>query len=173
MDSRNPYNQSSSLVGLLNSQNFPYESYPSTGNFGASEIPPFSSQQTVSSTLCEDTPVVRMIMMFSRWLMTLSTLITTQSLILSMRGVRWGMNKNGLTLTLLNLLAVQREKLVRQVSKFQTPLLAIMRSGLKVSRLLKLKGIMLKGSLLLSIRAFGKWRKRISWWRRNSQSWPY
>ncbi|KAG2281398.1 hypothetical protein Bca52824_052618 [Brassica carinata] len=46
MDSRNPYSQSRSYVGLFNSQNFPYESYPSTLNFGASEIPPFSSQQT-------------------------------------------------------------------------------------------------------------------------------
>ncbi|XP_018477054.1 uncharacterized protein LOC108848238 [Raphanus sativus] len=49
MDSRNPLNpdsQSPSLVGLLNSQNFPYESYQDSVNFGASEIPPFSSQQT-------------------------------------------------------------------------------------------------------------------------------
>ncbi|KAG2312710.1 hypothetical protein Bca52824_024267 [Brassica carinata] len=39
MDSRNPlnpYSQSPSYVGLLNSQNFPYESYPSTLKFGAS-----------------------------------------------------------------------------------------------------------------------------------------
>ncbi|KAG2311350.1 hypothetical protein Bca52824_022907 [Brassica carinata] len=61
MDSRHPYSQSSSYVGLLNSQNesvlhgnFPYESFPSTVNFGASEIPPFSSQQSEAPT--QDTP---------------------------------------------------------------------------------------------------------------------
>ncbi|XP_013717358.1 glutathione S-transferase T2-like [Brassica napus] len=57
MDLRNPYSQSRSYVGLLNSQNFPYESYPSTLNFGASEIPPFSSQQTDAPDVREDTPV--------------------------------------------------------------------------------------------------------------------
>ncbi|KAF3594037.1 hypothetical protein DY000_02023764 [Brassica cretica] len=57
MDSRNPYSQSRSYVGLLNSQNFPYESYPSTLNFGALEIPPFSSQQTDAPDVREDTPV--------------------------------------------------------------------------------------------------------------------
>ncbi|KAL0805391.1 hypothetical protein Bca101_097882 [Brassica carinata] len=53
MDSRNPlnpYGQSPSLVGLLNSQNFPYESYEAGVRFGesqqSSEIPPFSSQET-------------------------------------------------------------------------------------------------------------------------------
>ncbi|KAG2310420.1 hypothetical protein Bca52824_021977 [Brassica carinata] len=58
MDSRNPlnpYSQSPSYVGLLNSQNFPYESYPSTVNFGASEIPPFSSQQTDAPATCSQT----------------------------------------------------------------------------------------------------------------------
>ncbi|XP_013731828.1 glutathione S-transferase T3-like [Brassica napus] len=43
-----PYSQSSSYMGLLNSQNFPYESFP-----------PFSSQQTDAGTLREDTPVDR------------------------------------------------------------------------------------------------------------------
>ena len=75
MDSRNPYSQSSSYMGLLNSQNFPYESFPQ-----------FSSQQTDAGTQPEDTPVDR------------------------------------------------KER----------------------SLLLKLKGIMVKGSLLLSIRPFGK-----------------
>ncbi|XP_033131534.1 glutathione S-transferase T3-like isoform X3 [Brassica rapa] len=58
MGSRNFQSQSSSYVGLLNSQqgsrvneNFPYESFHSTVNFGESEIPPFSSQQA------EQTPV--------------------------------------------------------------------------------------------------------------------
>ncbi|KAF3533903.1 hypothetical protein DY000_02042546 [Brassica cretica] len=55
MDSRNtlnplnPYGQSPSLVGLLNSQNFPYESYPTGVHFGdsqQSQISPFSSQET-------------------------------------------------------------------------------------------------------------------------------
>ena len=53
MDSRNPlnpYGQSPSLVGLLNSQNFRYESYQAGVHFGesqqSSEIPPFSSQET-------------------------------------------------------------------------------------------------------------------------------
>ncbi|KAG2272525.1 hypothetical protein Bca52824_067080 [Brassica carinata] len=63
MDSRNPYSQSSSYVGFLNSQqesvlhkNFPYESFHSNVNIGASEIPPFSSQQSDAPTLPEDTP---------------------------------------------------------------------------------------------------------------------
>ncbi|XP_013624381.1 PREDICTED: glutathione S-transferase T3-like [Brassica oleracea var. oleracea] len=62
MDSRHPYSQSSSYLGLLNSQhesvlheNFSYESFPS----GASEIPPFSSQQADAPILPEDTPVDR------------------------------------------------------------------------------------------------------------------
>ena len=59
MDLRNPYSQSRSYVGLLNSQNFPYESYPSTLNFGASDFPPFSSQQTDAPDVREDTPVDR------------------------------------------------------------------------------------------------------------------
>ncbi|KAL0864219.1 hypothetical protein Bca101_043337 [Brassica carinata] len=60
MDSRNPlnpYSQSPSYVGLLHSQNFPYESYHSTVNFGESEIPPFSSQETDAPAVCENTPV--------------------------------------------------------------------------------------------------------------------
>ncbi|KAF3609483.1 hypothetical protein DY000_02051166 [Brassica cretica] len=64
MDSRNPYSQSSSYVGFLNSQqenvlhkNFSYESFHSRVNIGASEIPPFSSQQSDAPTLPEDTPV--------------------------------------------------------------------------------------------------------------------
>ncbi|KAF2562314.1 hypothetical protein F2Q70_00015981 [Brassica cretica] len=60
MDSRNPYSQSRSYVGLFNSQNFPYEIYPSTLNFGASEIHPFSSQQTDAPDVREDTPVACM-----------------------------------------------------------------------------------------------------------------
>ncbi|KAL0695283.1 hypothetical protein Bca4012_062463 [Brassica carinata] len=51
MDPRVPYSQSSSYMGLLNSQNdsvlhsnFPYESFPSSINIGDSEIPPFGSQ---------------------------------------------------------------------------------------------------------------------------------
>ncbi|KAG2265264.1 hypothetical protein Bca4012_077390 [Brassica carinata] len=54
MDSRNPYSQSRSYVGLLNSQNFPYESYPSTLNFGALEIPPFKTCSQTSSTTVGD-----------------------------------------------------------------------------------------------------------------------
>ncbi|XP_013608268.1 PREDICTED: glutathione S-transferase T2-like [Brassica oleracea var. oleracea] len=61
MDSRNPYSQRSSYVGLLNSQqeNFPYGSFPSTVNFGASEIPPFSSQQSEAPGQPEATLVER------------------------------------------------------------------------------------------------------------------
>lgn len=66
MDSRHPYSQSSSYVGLLNSQsdsvlhsNFPYESFPSSINIGASEIPPFSSQHSDAPTRPEETPVGR------------------------------------------------------------------------------------------------------------------
>ena len=44
----NPYNQSSSYMGLLYSQNFPYESFP-----------PFSSQQTDAGSQREDTPADR------------------------------------------------------------------------------------------------------------------
>ncbi|KAF3564282.1 hypothetical protein DY000_02017916 [Brassica cretica] len=51
MDPRNIHTQSSSYVGLLHSQqgsvfheNFPYESFHSSVNFGESEIPAFSSQ---------------------------------------------------------------------------------------------------------------------------------
>ncbi|XP_022563910.2 glutathione S-transferase T2-like [Brassica napus] len=52
MASKYPYSQSSSYIGLLNSQhetvnheNYPYGSFHSSVNLGASEIPPFSSQQ--------------------------------------------------------------------------------------------------------------------------------
>ena len=52
MASNYPYSQSSSYIGLLNSQNqppnhenYPYGSFHSSVNLGASEIPPFSSQQ--------------------------------------------------------------------------------------------------------------------------------
>ncbi|XP_033148590.1 glutathione S-transferase T2-like [Brassica rapa] len=48
MDPRNPYSQSSSYMGLLNSQNFPYESFPQ-----------FSSQVTDAGTQPEATPVDR------------------------------------------------------------------------------------------------------------------
>uniref|UniRef100_A0A0D3BTG1 Myb-like domain-containing protein n=1 Tax=Brassica oleracea var. oleracea TaxID=109376 RepID=A0A0D3BTG1_BRAOL len=66
MDSRNPYSQYSGYVDLLNSQkenvvqeNFPYESFPSIVNIGASEIPPFSSQQSEAPSQPDDTPVER------------------------------------------------------------------------------------------------------------------
>ncbi|KAG2271124.1 hypothetical protein Bca52824_065679 [Brassica carinata] len=67
MDSRNPYSQSASYLGLLHSQqpsvvheNFPFESFHSrTVNLGASELPPFSSQQTDPPTQPEVTPVER------------------------------------------------------------------------------------------------------------------
>ena len=59
MASRIPYSQFSGYLGLLNSEhesvlngNFPYESFHS----GASEIPPFSSQQFEVPTPPEDTP---------------------------------------------------------------------------------------------------------------------
>lgn len=58
-----PYSNSSSYVGLLNSQNesvlqgnFPYESFTSSMNIGASDIPPFSSQQSEAPSPQEDTP---------------------------------------------------------------------------------------------------------------------
>ncbi|KAG2252919.1 hypothetical protein Bca52824_083055 [Brassica carinata] len=66
MDSRNPYSQSFGYVGLLHSQqptvhdNFRYESYHSSSvNLGASEVPPFSSQQADSPTQPEVAPVER------------------------------------------------------------------------------------------------------------------
>ncbi|WZZ25691.1 hypothetical protein YC2023_009092 [Brassica napus] len=67
MDPRNPYSQNSGYMGLLNNvhsnnvqENFPYESYPSTVDIGASEIPPFSSQQSEAPSQPQDTPVERM-----------------------------------------------------------------------------------------------------------------
>ncbi|KAJ4886407.1 Uncharacterized protein Rs2_26155 [Raphanus sativus] len=58
MDPKYPQSQSSSYVGLLHSQqgsvfheNFPFESFHSSVNFGESEIPAFSSQQS------QETPV--------------------------------------------------------------------------------------------------------------------
>ncbi|KAG2321071.1 hypothetical protein Bca52824_014284 [Brassica carinata] len=62
MDPNNPPTQSSSYVGLLNSQqgsvfneNFPYESFHSSVNFGEFEpIPAFSSQQSQDAPV--DTP---------------------------------------------------------------------------------------------------------------------
>ncbi|XP_013713791.1 glutathione S-transferase T2-like [Brassica napus] len=66
MDSRNPYSQYTSYVGLLHSQrenvgneNFPYESFPSSVYPGASEIPPFSFQQSEAPATPEDTPAER------------------------------------------------------------------------------------------------------------------
>ncbi|XP_048605653.1 glutathione S-transferase T3-like [Brassica napus] len=54
-------------MGLLNNvhnnnvqENFAYESYPSTVDIGASEIPPFSSQQSEAPSQPQDTPVERM-----------------------------------------------------------------------------------------------------------------
>lgn len=61
-----PYSSSSSYVGLLTSQtenvqqgNFPYESFPSSMNIGASDIPPFSSQQSQAPAVEEESPVQR------------------------------------------------------------------------------------------------------------------
>ncbi|XP_022552214.1 uncharacterized protein LOC111203080 [Brassica napus] len=170
MDSRNPYSQSRSYVGLFNSQNFSYESYPSTLNFGASEIPPFSSQQTDAPDVCEDTPVAcreRMKwtpadedVLISAWLNTSKDDVVENE---QKSGTFWKrvgeyyaaspharesgeprehlhcMSRNGLALTLLNLVGVQSKKLERHVDKLQAPLLVIMRSVLKVSRLLKIK----------------------------------
>ena len=66
MDPRNLHTQSSSYVGLLHSQqgsvfheNFPYESFHSSVNFGESEIPAFSSQQSEDAPV--DTPVERLV----------------------------------------------------------------------------------------------------------------
>ena len=62
MDPRNPYSQSVGYTGLLYSQhesvndgNSPYESFPS----GSSQIPQFSSQQSVAPTPPTDPPVER------------------------------------------------------------------------------------------------------------------
>ncbi|WZZ45473.1 hypothetical protein YC2023_041732 [Brassica napus] len=59
MDPRNPYSQSVGYTGLLYSQhesvndgNSPYESFPS----GSSQIPQFSSQQSVAPTPPTDPP---------------------------------------------------------------------------------------------------------------------
>ncbi|KAG2280719.1 hypothetical protein Bca4012_049145 [Brassica carinata] len=61
MDPKNLQTQSSSYVGLLQSQQgsvfhekFPYESFHSSVNFGESEIPAFSSQQSENASV--DTP---------------------------------------------------------------------------------------------------------------------
>lgn len=67
MDPRAPYSQSSSYVGLLNSQNdsvlhsnFPFESFPSSINIGDSEIPPFASQHyDEAPSESQETPVER------------------------------------------------------------------------------------------------------------------
>ncbi|WZZ43999.1 hypothetical protein YC2023_040258 [Brassica napus] len=66
MDPRNPYSRNSGYVGLLNNlqnnnvqDNFPYESYPSSVDIGASENPPFSSQEPEGPSQPEDTPVER------------------------------------------------------------------------------------------------------------------
>ena len=68
MDPRNPYGQNSGYMGLLNNvhnnnvqENFPYESYPSTVDIGASEITPFSSQQSEAPSQSQDTPVEHMV----------------------------------------------------------------------------------------------------------------
>ena len=62
MDPRNPYSQSVGYTSLLYSQhdnvndgNSPYESFPS----GSSQIPQFSSQQSVAPTPPTDQPVER------------------------------------------------------------------------------------------------------------------
>ena len=66
MTSKYPYSQSSSYIGLLNSQhetvnheNYPYGSFHSSVNLGASEIPPFSSQQPNVPSQPVVTPVER------------------------------------------------------------------------------------------------------------------
>ena len=68
MDPRNPYSQNSGYVGLLHNvqnnnvqENFPYESFPSSVDIGASEMPPFSSQQSEATSQPQDTPVDRMV----------------------------------------------------------------------------------------------------------------
>ena len=68
MDPRNPYSRNSGYVGLLNNlqnnnvqDNFPYESYPSSVDIGASENPPFSSQEPEGPSQPEDTPVERLV----------------------------------------------------------------------------------------------------------------
>uniref|UniRef100_A0A0D3AGI0 Uncharacterized protein n=1 Tax=Brassica oleracea var. oleracea TaxID=109376 RepID=A0A0D3AGI0_BRAOL len=68
MDPRNPYSRNSGYVGLLNNlqnnnvhDNFSYESYPSSVDIGASENPPFSSQEPEGPSLPEDTPVERLV----------------------------------------------------------------------------------------------------------------
>uniref|UniRef100_A0A0D3CAE9 GRF-type domain-containing protein n=1 Tax=Brassica oleracea var. oleracea TaxID=109376 RepID=A0A0D3CAE9_BRAOL len=57
MDSTNPYSQYRSYVGLLNSQN--QQTFPSTVNIGASQIPSFGSQKTEAPAVGSDTPVDR------------------------------------------------------------------------------------------------------------------
>uniref|UniRef100_A0A0D3AD08 Uncharacterized protein n=2 Tax=Brassica TaxID=3705 RepID=A0A0D3AD08_BRAOL len=68
MAPRNPYSQNSGYVGLLHNvqnnnvkENFPYESFPSSVDIGASEMPPFSSQQSEAPSQPQDTPVERMV----------------------------------------------------------------------------------------------------------------
>jgi len=68
MDPRNPYSQNSGYVGLLHNvqnnnvqENFPYEIFPSSVDIGASEMPPFSSQQSEATSQPQDTPVERMV----------------------------------------------------------------------------------------------------------------
>ncbi|KAL0740417.1 hypothetical protein Bca4012_081930 [Brassica carinata] len=56
-DPLNPYSQVGGYVSFLNSQTFPYERSPSTLNFGASEIPQFSSQQHEAPAVPEPPPV--------------------------------------------------------------------------------------------------------------------
>ncbi|KAG2310612.1 hypothetical protein Bca52824_022169 [Brassica carinata] len=67
MNSRNTYSQYPGYVSRLNNvqenvvqENFPYESFPSSVNIGASEIPPFSSQQSEAPSQPDDTPPARM-----------------------------------------------------------------------------------------------------------------
>ncbi|KAL0711446.1 hypothetical protein Bca4012_018424 [Brassica carinata] len=86
MDPRNPYNQNSGYTGLLHNvqniqENFPYESFPSSVDIGASKIPPFSSQQSEAPSQPQDTPVERLVrrkwtpdddeVLISAWLYTL------------------------------------------------------------------------------------------------------
>ncbi|KAF2593219.1 hypothetical protein F2Q70_00044427 [Brassica cretica] len=63
MDPGNPYSQNSGYVGLLHNvqNNNVQENFPSSVDIGASEMPPFSSQQSEATSQPQDTPVDRMV----------------------------------------------------------------------------------------------------------------
>nr|VDC71886.1 unnamed protein product [Brassica rapa] len=93
MDSRNPlnpYGQSPSLVGLLNSQNFPYESYQSGVHFGESQqadIPPFSSQETATPLASKDR---------KKWTPADDESVADYETIMEMKREDWEMKKDDL-----------------------------------------------------------------------------